>query len=56
VHDGDPDLTTARKLLYVGFTRAVDRLAVVVGPASPFHDDVVRAAPGLISRTVGKVS
>jgi hypothetical protein len=37
------DLTTARKLLYVGFTRAVDRLSVVVGASSPFHDDVLRS-------------
>jgi superfamily I DNA/RNA helicase len=37
------DLTTARKLLYVGFTRAVDRLTVVVGASSPFRDDVLRA-------------
>jgi hypothetical protein len=39
----DGDLTTARKLLYVGFTRAVERLAVVAGPHSPFRDDVVHA-------------
>ena len=40
----DGDLTAARKLLYVGFTRAVDRLAVVVGADSPFRDDLARAA------------
>jgi hypothetical protein len=40
----DGDLTTARKLLYVGFTRAVDRLAVVVGADSPFREDLARAA------------
>ena len=40
----DGDLTTARKLLYVGFTRAVDRLSVVAGADSPFRDDMVRAA------------
>jgi hypothetical protein len=34
------DLVTARKLLYVGFTRAVDRLVVVVGADSPFQADL----------------
>jgi hypothetical protein len=41
---GGADLTTARKLLYVGFTRAVERLTVVVARSSPFHDDVLHAA------------
>jgi hypothetical protein len=38
------DLTTARKLLYVGFTRAVDRLTVVAAADSPFRHDVEQAA------------
>lgn len=37
------DATTARKLLYVGFTRAVDELAVVVSGDSPFRADVEAA-------------
>lgn len=41
------DPLTARKLLYVGFTRAVDRLAVVTTKSSPFCTDVERAA-GLV--------
>ena len=41
VYDGDR--TTARKLLYVGFTRAVDRLTVVPRADSPFRDDVLGA-------------
>jgi hypothetical protein len=42
VYDGDR--TTTRKLLYVGFTRAVDRLTVVPRADSPFRDDVLRAS------------
>ena len=34
------DEITARKLLYVGFTRAIDQLGVVVAADSPFIDDV----------------
>jgi superfamily I DNA/RNA helicase len=37
------DPTTARKLLYVGFTRAVDELTVVVDRESPFLYDVQAA-------------
>jgi superfamily I DNA/RNA helicase len=40
----DDDLITARKLLYVGFTRAVDRLSVVAAADSPFRSDVEHAA------------
>jgi hypothetical protein len=40
----DADETTARKLLYVGFTRAVDHLTVVVTPGAPFADDVRQAS------------
>ena len=40
------DETTARKLLYVGFTRAIDQLAVVVARDSPFVADVTAAAQG----------
>lgn len=43
----DNDLTTARKLLYVGFTRAVDQLAVVATADSPFRSDVERSAAEL---------
>jgi hypothetical protein len=38
------DMTTARKLLYVGFTRAVDHLEVITANSSPFASDVVAAA------------
>jgi hypothetical protein len=40
----DDDLVTARKLLYVGFTRAVDHLTVVATADSPFRKDVEQAA------------
>lgn len=38
------DMTTARKLLYVGFTRAVDELEVITANSSPFAADVVAAS------------
>lgn len=38
------DKLTARKLVYVGFTRAVDRLTVVTAGSSPFRADVEDAA------------
>lgn len=38
------DTTTARKLLYVGFTRAVDRLDVVTNRSSPFAADLPQSA------------
>ncbi|MFS8586388.1 MAG: ATP-binding domain-containing protein, partial [Acidimicrobiia bacterium] len=38
------DELTARKLLYVGFTRAFERLTVVTTKDSPFRDDVEAAA------------
>ena len=38
------DMTTARKLLYVGFTRAVDQLEVITANSSPFASDVVAAS------------
>ena len=38
------DKTTARKLLYVGFTRAVDQLEVITAKSSPFCSDVVAAS------------
>ena len=37
-------MTTARKLLYVGFTRAVDQLEVITASSSPFASDVVAAS------------
>jgi superfamily I DNA/RNA helicase len=41
------DSLTARKLLYVGFTRAVDHLTVITTKRSPFCTDVERGA-GLV--------
>ena len=35
------DLITARKLIYVGFTRAINDLTVIVGKDSPFRDDLL---------------
>lgn len=40
---GGSDLTTARKVLYVGFTRAMDELSVVVTSDSPFAADAQTA-------------
>jgi superfamily I DNA/RNA helicase len=51
----DNDLTTARKLLYVGFTRAVDQLTVVAASDSPFRADVERAAAELTPNGGGRV-
>lgn len=46
------DPTTARKLLYVGFTRAINQLHVVVAQDSPFRSDVDAAlARGLATST-----
>jgi ATP-dependent exoDNAse (exonuclease V) beta subunit len=39
----DNDHITARKLLYVGFTRAVDQLSVIASADSPFRSDVEHA-------------
>ncbi len=41
---GRGDLVTARKLAYVGMTRAINELAVVVGADSPFGEYLLRSA------------
>jgi len=43
------DETTSRKLLYVGFTRAVDELHVVARSDSPFADDLRQAHAAVTS-------